>query len=226
MCGNQLLKLVERDLLLVAPVRLHPPDLHVARAVGVEVDPLAVRRQLRAVVDAFGRGQPDFLAAIDGDLVEVELAVALPGVEQPLLVGRPAVEVRRRVRGDALRLATGRRQHPDHRTIAVGRIRLALLMPIIVPSNDSTWSLLLRVTDPVSMSATACREVERPQLAARRCRSASCRRWSSSAPGSRSATCAAPCGARSRCPSPRGCCRCSRDTAPSRPWAARRCGRW
>ena len=32
---------------------------------------------------------------------------------------------------------------------------LALLIPIIVPSNDSTWSLLLRVTDPVLNSATA-----------------------------------------------------------------------
>src|SRR5262245_36147474 len=32
---------------------------------------------------------------------------------------------------------------------------LALLMPSIVPSNESTWSLLLRVTAPVFSSATA-----------------------------------------------------------------------
>ena len=31
---------------------------------------------------------------------------------------------------------------------------LALEMPIIEPSKDSTWSLLLRTTDPVSNCAT------------------------------------------------------------------------
>ena len=81
MCGNQSLKLVVlRDLLLLAAVGPHPPDLHPPGARRVEVDPLPVRRVLRPIVDALRVGEAHFLAAVDGDLVDVELAVALTPV--------------------------------------------------------------------------------------------------------------------------------------------------
>src|SRR5260370_24499568 len=40
----------KRDLLLLAPIRSHPPDLHVPRAFGVAVNGFTIGRVVRAVV--------------------------------------------------------------------------------------------------------------------------------------------------------------------------------
>jgi exodeoxyribonuclease VII large subunit len=49
--GEPVAKVVGDDLLRLAAVGLHPPDLHPPGAVRVEVDELAVRGELRAVVE-------------------------------------------------------------------------------------------------------------------------------------------------------------------------------
>src|SRR5258708_9224931 len=92
--------IVGEDLRLIAAVSVHTPDLHVAGALGIEIDVLAVRRILGAVVQALGRGQASFFAASDGDAVNIKLAVALPDKRERLPVRRPAMPIRRAGRGE------------------------------------------------------------------------------------------------------------------------------
>src|SRR5687767_59909 len=102
-------------LLVLGTVGTHAPDLHLARAYGVEVDPLAVRAHFRSVIQPRVVGQVDFLAtAVGGRLVYVVLvAVGGPGasaagVHQPFRVRRPAMHVAGRERRDALGHAAAR----------------------------------------------------------------------------------------------------------------------
>src|SRR6266576_270046 len=71
------------DLLLTAPVRAHPPDLHPSGARRVEVDVFAVGRVLRPIVQTACGGQTDFVATADRNLANVELVVSLADVDEP-----------------------------------------------------------------------------------------------------------------------------------------------
>ena len=72
---------VVRDLFLPGAVGAHAPNLHETRARGVEIDPLAVGRELGSVVEARRVGETDLLAAAVGrDLVDVILVRAVGGL--------------------------------------------------------------------------------------------------------------------------------------------------
>ena len=106
-------ELVTGQLLLPRAVRPHPPELHEPRTRRVEVDVTPVRRILRPVVQRLRVGQTHLLAAVNTDPVDVELAAAPARVDEEAAVGRPAVQVRGRARGDAPRRAAGRGQDVD-----------------------------------------------------------------------------------------------------------------
>src|SRR6267142_4117804 len=88
--------LVRRDLRLLRTIDLHPPDLHRPGPLGVEVDVLPIRRVLRTVVFSSRGGQSLLRAAVNGDGVDVEVAVALRAVRDGPAVRRPPVKIRRR----------------------------------------------------------------------------------------------------------------------------------
>src|ERR1700678_3130850 len=89
------IELVGGYLLLIAAVGFHPPDLHCAGANRIEINELAVRRVLWAVVQPRGRRQAGLVAAPRGDGIDVEFAAALTAKGQHLAARRPAVPVRR-----------------------------------------------------------------------------------------------------------------------------------
>ena len=155
----------------------------------------------------------------DGDRVDVELAVAAAGVDQPLAVGRPAVQVRRRQRRDALRrTATGGHgvdrglagalvADAEHR--AVERQHVIVVVAIGRAGVDRRPAAAWR-----DRSGTACRGCRRGRC---RCRSARGRPGSSSALRTAARSGESPGGVRSARRATRARCRCSRDTARSRP---------
>src|SRR5271157_3686262 len=102
--GKPVVVLVVAHLLLPAPVRLHPPYLHPARARRVEIDERTVRAVLGAVVEARVGRQPGFLSALRPDCPDVVVALALGAVHQPCAVGRPSMPVGRSLIGDLHRL--------------------------------------------------------------------------------------------------------------------------
>src|SRR2546426_8589510 len=77
---------VRGDLFLLAAVCAHPPDLHRAAALGIEVNELAVGRIVRAVVESLGGRETPFFAAGCGNRVDVEitmpLGATLPGTRR------------------------------------------------------------------------------------------------------------------------------------------------
>ena len=84
---------VAEDLFLTGAVGLHSENLHEAGARGVEVNPLAVGRKLGAVIEGVVVGELDLLLGRDVDLVDVPLIFAIGGVNNPLVVRRPSVQV-------------------------------------------------------------------------------------------------------------------------------------
>src|SRR5580658_1189956 len=82
-----IIQFVRGDLLLLAAVRAHAPDLHDAGALGVEVNVFSVGGILRTVVQPLRSREPRLVPARDGDTVNVELAVALADESQSLSVG-------------------------------------------------------------------------------------------------------------------------------------------
>src|SRR3984893_11329123 len=90
------IEIVGENLLLLAAIGLHAPDLHMSGAFGVEVDVVAVRRVFGAVIQAFGRGQARLFAARYGDRVNIKVAIALADKGERLAVGRPTSPGRRR----------------------------------------------------------------------------------------------------------------------------------
>jgi hypothetical protein len=105
--------IIGRDLFLVRTVRLHPPDLHQAGAVGIEINIFSIRGVFRAVIIAGRGGEPGFFAAGNRDGVNIKLAVALGAIGQRFAVGRPAVPVGRRQRRDLPRRTALNRQHEN-----------------------------------------------------------------------------------------------------------------
>src|SRR3979411_666869 len=79
--GEPVVEAVVRDLLLLASVGSHAPDLHSAGARRVEVDVRAIRGELRPVVQSRRGGESDLVttrggsllvASGDGNLIDVE----------------------------------------------------------------------------------------------------------------------------------------------------------
>src|SRR6185437_13862936 len=92
------LEAVIGDLLLVASVRVHSPDLHGAVASGAEVNVFTVRRIIRAIVNTFRGSQARLGAPGSGNRVHVIISVTKAHKGQRLPVGRPTMPVRRRFR--------------------------------------------------------------------------------------------------------------------------------
>src|SRR5205807_3887248 len=79
------------------------PDLHRAGPFRVEVNELSVGRVIRAVVQTGRCGELLFVATLDRDGVDVELAIAFAAKGERLAVRRPAMPVGRAGTGDAAR---------------------------------------------------------------------------------------------------------------------------
>src|SRR5579864_4643175 len=95
--------IVGENLLLIAVVGLHAPDLHVPGALGIEINVFAIGGVLRAIVEAFGSGQPSFFPARHRNCIDVKIAVALADEGQCLSVRRPAMPVGGSIFGEAAR---------------------------------------------------------------------------------------------------------------------------
>src|SRR5208282_4407613 len=93
----------------------HPPDLHHAVTVRIEVDVFAVRRILWAIVQARGAGQARLFAAGCGNRVNVEVAIPLGAIGEGFSIRRPAVPVRWRQRRDLPGRSTLNRYNIDAR---------------------------------------------------------------------------------------------------------------
>src|SRR5438876_10371100 len=95
--------IVGEDLLLIAAVGLHTPDLHVSGALGVEIDVLTIGRIFGAVVKSLCGCKTSFITASYGNRVDIKVAIALADEGESLAIRRPAVPVRGSVLGDAAR---------------------------------------------------------------------------------------------------------------------------
>src|SRR5580658_407997 len=72
------IEIVVRDLLLLASIRMHAPDLHVPGAFGIEVNEFTVRRIFRAVVQSLSGSQSRLISASHRNRIDIEVAVPLP----------------------------------------------------------------------------------------------------------------------------------------------------
>src|SRR5208283_472912 len=105
--GKPVVVIVGENLLLLAAVGLHAPDLHVTGALGVEVDIFSVRGVFGTVVLALCRGKAGFFTSCRGNGVDVDFAFAFTDEGERLSVGRPSVPVGRRLLGEASRCSAG-----------------------------------------------------------------------------------------------------------------------
>ena len=80
-------EVVGENLLLLAAVRLHPPNLHVPGALGIEIDVLTIGRVFGAIVEAFGSCEARLITAGNRDCVDVEIAIALADEGEGLTIG-------------------------------------------------------------------------------------------------------------------------------------------
>src|SRR5262245_42926325 len=107
--------IIDGDLRLLASIGLHSPDLHPARSLGVEIDILAVRRVVGAIVQTRRRGKTLLFSAFNRNCVDIELIVPLTAEGQCLAVCRPSVPVGWSKLSDPPRRAASRRQNVDQR---------------------------------------------------------------------------------------------------------------
>src|SRR5580700_5967051 len=71
-----------------------PPNVPTARAIGIDVDPIAIRRIIGTIVVDRARSQLLFSAAAYCDTKDIEVtAVPLADKGEPLAVWRPAVKI-------------------------------------------------------------------------------------------------------------------------------------
>src|SRR5437899_12271549 len=108
-------------LFLLASVRAHSPDLHVSRALGVEVNVLPVRRIIGTVIQSLGGGQPRLFSARCRNRIAVELAVSLTNERQCLPIRRPSMPVGRRLLRDPPRSSSRDRHTARKRVVALLR---------------------------------------------------------------------------------------------------------
>src|SRR3954462_16039407 len=105
--GEPVVEFVVGDLFLLRTVGLHPPDMHLAGAIGIEINPFAIGRVVGAVVEAFGGGEPRLRSASRRNSVDVELAIAFAAKRKGFSIGRPAMPIGRRLFGETLWVAAG-----------------------------------------------------------------------------------------------------------------------
>src|SRR5256885_6407066 len=92
--GKPIVVLVGEDLLLLTAICLHPPDLHVACSLRVEINVLTVGRIFWAIVESFCRSEACLVTSGDRNCVDIKVAIALPDKCECLPVRRPAMPVR------------------------------------------------------------------------------------------------------------------------------------
>src|SRR5262245_46020978 len=107
--GKPVIVLVAGHLFLLAPIRFHPPDLHVARASRTEVNVSPIRSILGTIIESLCCRQPDLRSAARSNLVDVELAAAASRKHKELAVRRPPVHVRGPLGRDSKRLSAPNR---------------------------------------------------------------------------------------------------------------------
>src|ERR1700688_257674 len=132
--GKPVVEIVEGEFLLTGAVGVHAPDLHVAGALGVEINIFAVGGIFRSVVETGSGGEAGLVAAGGGDGVDVEVAVAAAGEGELAAIGRPAVPIGRRILRDAARHAAGDWDDVDTRSVVWLR-RVADREPVLVGRN-------------------------------------------------------------------------------------------
>src|SRR5260370_25920358 len=91
--GKPIIEIVRSQWCLVAAIGLHPPDLHRARALGIEINELSVRRIVRSIIETFGVGEAFFLPAFDRDRINIEFAIALAAEGNRQTVRVPPIPV-------------------------------------------------------------------------------------------------------------------------------------
>src|SRR6266850_7596926 len=91
--GKPVVEFVRGQLCLVSAISLHPPDLHRARALGIEIDELSVRRIVWPVIETFRVSEAFFLSAFDRDRVNIEFAIALAAKGERQTVRRPTMPI-------------------------------------------------------------------------------------------------------------------------------------
>src|ERR1700722_18705132 len=101
------IEIIGEDLLLLASVGFHSPDLHTAGALGVEINIFTVRRIFGTIVEAFGGREPCLFSAGRRNRIDIEVSLTLANERQRFTVGRPAVPIRWRLLRDAARRAAG-----------------------------------------------------------------------------------------------------------------------
>ena len=140
------------DLFLFRAVGFHPPDLHSAGPLGIEINIFPVRRIIRAVVQTGRGGQACFPAAVNGNRVNVELTVSFGAISERFAIRRPAVPIRWRLRRDP---DAAHRPQSAKRKCATCRPGSESLMASCVPSGEMPWSLLQWIWLPVSSGSDA-----------------------------------------------------------------------
>src|SRR5712671_2591122 len=89
-----IIQFIRSHLLLLAAVRMHAPDLHRAAPVRIEINPLAIRRIIRTVIQSVRARQASLSPAVQWNGVNIKVAVSLGAISKRLAVRRPAVPIR------------------------------------------------------------------------------------------------------------------------------------
>src|SRR5438046_2247094 len=85
---------IRGHLLLLAAIRMHAPDLHPAAPVRIEINPLAIRRIIRTVIQSIRARQASLSPAVQWNGVDIEVAISLGTISERQAVRRPAVPIR------------------------------------------------------------------------------------------------------------------------------------
>src|SRR5688572_33345772 len=91
---------VTSQLLGLAPVWVHAPDLHASAAEGVVVNEFSVGRIVRAIIESAATSEASFLPALDRNCVYVPLVIPASHIGESPSVGRPSVPEARCLRRD------------------------------------------------------------------------------------------------------------------------------
>src|SRR6266487_2414180 len=104
--GKPIIGLISSDLFLLRAVGFHSPDLHGSGALGIEIDPVAIRGVIRSIIEALGVGQAFLLTPFGRDRIDIEFAFSLGAVREQGIIRRPAMPIARTGCSDLPRRAT------------------------------------------------------------------------------------------------------------------------